>query len=147
MLSFDLGRQFDVVTCLFSAIAYALTTDVLRQAIATMTGHLAPGGVLLVEPFIEPRDWRDRFIHARFVDEPDLKAARMNVSRSEDGVAVLDFHYLIATPAGVEHFTGEHRLALFSREDMESAFRSAGLDVRFDREGLMGRGLYIGATS
>ena len=50
MVDFDLKRQFDVLTCLFSSIGYVKTTPRLNQAIQTMTRHLVTGGVLLVEP-------------------------------------------------------------------------------------------------
>lgn len=49
---FELGRTFDVVTCLFSSIGYAQTEANLRLAIAAMARHLSPGGVLIVEPMI-----------------------------------------------------------------------------------------------
>lgn len=55
MLDFALGRRFDVVTCLFSSIAYSKTVTGLHQAIATMASHLVLGGVLLVGPFFSPR--------------------------------------------------------------------------------------------
>lgn len=48
------------------------------------------------------------------------------------------------TWAGIEHFTEDHTLGLFSHDDYAGAFRAAGLDVIHDSEGLMGRGLYIG---
>ena len=35
-------------------------------------------------------------------------------------------------------------LGLFTRDEMTWAFEFAGMDVRYDSEGLMGRGLYIG---
>ena len=44
MTAFDLGRRFDVVTCLFSSIGYVGTVERLDQAIATMAAHLEPGG-------------------------------------------------------------------------------------------------------
>src|SRR3712207_7289123 len=34
MTDFDLGRRFDVVVCLFSAIGYVLTEERLRQTLA-----------------------------------------------------------------------------------------------------------------
>jgi hypothetical protein len=68
----------------------------------------------------------------------------MSVSAVEDGVSVLDFHYLVATPAGVEHFTERHEMGLFRHEDYVAAFTDAGLRVAHDPEGLIGRGLYIG---
>lgn len=43
MRAFDLGRRFDVVTCLFSSIGYVRTTDGLRSAVAAMARHVAPG--------------------------------------------------------------------------------------------------------
>ncbi len=66
MCDFDLGRQFDVVTCLFSSIGYAGVVEKLEQAIATMARHLLPGGVLLVGPFFSPEAWHVRQPHAMF---------------------------------------------------------------------------------
>jgi hypothetical protein len=55
-----------------------------------------------------------------------------------------DFHYLVGTPAGIEHFTERHEMGLFTDEQHRAAFTAAGLDVAYDAEGLMGRGVYIG---
>ena len=51
MMAFDLGKQFDSITCLFSAIGYALSLENLNRAIGSMAQHLLPGGVLLIEPW------------------------------------------------------------------------------------------------
>lgn len=146
MVNFALGRQFDVVTCLYSSIANVRTEPRLRQAIATMAGHLRPGGVLLAGAFLSPQDWIPGHPHAMFVDEPDLKLARLNVSSvAEAGtVAVLDFHYLVATPEGIEHFTEHHELGLFTEEQYLAAFTQAGLEALHDDAWLEGRGMYIG---
>lgn len=144
MVDFALGRQFDVVTCLFSSIAYTRTVPRLRQAISTMAAHVVPGGVLIIAPFITPKDWNPGHPYAIFVDQPDLKIVRMNVSTAVDNVAMLDFHYLVGTPEGVEHFTEHHELGLFADEQYRAAFTQAGLDVTRDDEGLIGRGLYVG---
>lgn len=144
MTSFDLGHRFDAVICLFSAIAYTLTVARLRQAIQTMARHLYPGGVLLVEPFIQPEEVVVNHVGAVLVDRPDLKVARVNVSRVSGRIVALHFHYLVATPAGVEHFTEQHDLAVFTVDEYLAAFRHAGLQATFDAQGLIGRGLYIG---
>lgn len=144
MGDFALGRQFDVMSVLFSSIAYTRTTPRLDQAVATMARHLAPGGVLLIAPFLSPDAWIPGTPHAVFVDQPDLKLARLNVSTSDGTVAHLDFHYLVATAEGVEHFTEHHELGLFTDEEYRAAFARAGLEVAFDTEGPIGRGLYIG---
>jgi SAM-dependent methyltransferase len=144
MTDFHLGRQFDVIVCLFSAIAYTHTAPRLCQMLRVAAEHLYPGGVFAAEPFIAPERWRDGLVHADFVDQPDLKLARMNISRREGHLAVLDFHFLVATASGVEYFTERHDLALFTHEEYLDAFRLAGLEVHHDPDGLMGRGLYIG---
>jgi SAM-dependent methyltransferase len=144
MIDFDLHRQYDVVACLFSSIAYAKTLPRLRRALASMHRHVGPGGLVIVEPFIRPDRFKPGHVSAIFVDRPDLKVARINLSMVEDGTAILPFHYLVGTPAGVQYFSERHELALFSHDEYLAAFRITGLDVVYDEEGLMGRGLYVG---
>lgn len=49
MRSLRLGRTFDVVF-VHDAIEYMLTEDDLREALLTVSAHLAPGGVALITP-------------------------------------------------------------------------------------------------
>lgn len=147
MTTLDLGREFDLVTCLFSSIAYVVTRERLRQALAAMARHVAPGGLLVLEPWILPDAWLPDHVHALFVDEPDLKIARMNRGAPLDDSIVLEFEYLVATPEGIDHFTERHEAGMFTDEDYREAFEAAGLTVELDPEGLMGRGLYIGARA
>ena len=144
MCDFDLGKRYDVVTCLFSAIGYTGTDPKLQEALQAFSRHVVPGGLVIVEPWITPDRFLANHVGARFVDEPALKVARINTSEIRDGRWVMDFHYLVGTPNGVEHFTERHEMGLFTHDDYMDAFRGAGLEVAHDPEGLMGRGLYIG---
>ena len=144
MRDFDLGRQFDVITCLFSAIGYMPDVSQLRQAIGNMGRHLKPGGVVFVEPWFGPETWKTGTIHTVFVDQHDLKIVRMNLSEQKGNLATFTFHFLVGTPRGVRYFTEYHELALFTQAEYLAAFRTNGLDVTYDAEGLYGRGLYIG---
>jgi SAM-dependent methyltransferase len=146
MLTFDLGRRFDVVTCLFSSIGYVRSVDRLNQAVANLARHARPGGLVIVEPWLTPDSWRPGTLWADYVDEPNLKVARISVSEFDGRVAILDFHILIARDAEVDYFQERHELALFTEDEYLASFRCAGLDVRFDPEGLIGRGLYVGQT-
>lgn len=144
MIDFKIEHSFDVIACLFSAIGYVETQAHLNQAIQNMANHLKPGGILLVEPWFGPGDLDIGKIHATFVNEPDLKIARMNINRVEENISFLDFHYMVATPKGVEYFTETHALGLFKHDEYIQAFKDAGLKAIHDDEGLDGRGLYIG---
>ena len=147
MTGFELGRRFDVVTCLFSSIGYARTEENMRRAIACMARHAAPGGVVLVEPWFTPDAWQPNTVHALYIDEPDLKIARVNTSYVDGRLSYFDLHHLIGTPEGTEHIVERHELGLFERAEVLAAFEAAGLAVTYDAEGLTGRGLYIGVAS
>ncbi len=144
MLDFDLGHPFDAITCLFSSIGYVKTIPRLNQAIGNMARHLKPGGVLLVEPWFTPEKWNTGSVHASFVDQPDLKIVRMNISKRKGRLSFFTLHYMVGTPEGIKHFTELHELGLFTVDETLSAFRAAGLEVYHYPEGLTGRGLYAG---
>ena len=144
MRDFDLGREFDVVTCLFSSIGYARTEDDLRRAVGTLVRHAGPGGVVLVEPWFTPDQWEPRHLSAIFVDEPDLKIARLALSGAVTTPMTMTFHYLVGTGDGIEHFTEDHEVGMFTHQQYVDAFRAAGIEPEHDPAGPMGRGLYVG---
>jgi SAM-dependent methyltransferase len=147
MVDFSLAREFDVVVNLFSSIGYVRSAMKLDSATVNMARHACPGGLVMVEPWIYPEQFTAGRAHALFVDQPGLKIARMDVSKIENGLSVLDFHYLVAEEGGVRYFKERHEVALFTHDEYLSAFRLARLKVDYDPEGLDGRGLYIGSKA
>jgi SAM-dependent methyltransferase len=143
MTDFDLATTYDAVTCLFSAIGYVRTVDMMQRAVACMARHVKPSGVLIVEPWLTPQDWKpgSSFIHAGEIGAD--KVCRMSHSGQQGNLSVLQLHYLRSTADGIEHYSEQLELGLFTRDEMAHAFEAANMDVRYDTEGLMGRGLYI----
>ncbi len=145
MESFDLGREFDVVTCLFSAIGYARSVQGLSRTVRNLARHVAPGGVLVVEPWLTPKVFREGWLHHLVVEREGTVVIRMNGSRLRRGRSVFDFHYLVGRDGEVDHFVERHDLGLFDVPTMLGAFRGAGLSVRYLARGLSTRrGLYVG---
>jgi SAM-dependent methyltransferase len=144
MIDFDLGQTFDVVTCLFSSIGYVKTLDNVEKAAGCMARHLVPGGLLVIEPWFSPDAWHAPSVHGMFIDEPELKIARINTSFVDGRLSYFDLHYLIGTPEGTEHFVERHELGLFETDEVLAALSRAGVEVIYDAEGLTGRGLFIG---
>jgi SAM-dependent methyltransferase len=145
MRSFDLGRRFDVVTCLFSAIGFVGGVEGLERAAQALSRHLESNGVLLVEPWIEPDKWRAGRPHVLTAGDDDLALARVTAtSLRDERISITEMHYLVAPAAGdVEHFVVTHEPYLFTAGEMRAAFEGAGLAVEHDPVGLIGRGLWI----
>lgn len=148
MLSLYLGERFDVVMCLFAAIGYVKTPANLQRAIKAMGQHVARRGVLIVEPWITPQNFRSGDKGITVVETPDVNVVRMNTSkrRIEDGhdISRLEMHYMIGDAEVIETFSETHELGLFSNEMYAQAFSAAGFELKLDHSGLAGRGLFVG---
>jgi hypothetical protein len=144
MTHFNLKSKLDIVTCLFSAIGHLKNTAQLNSAIHTMAEHLKVGGLLVLEPSFRPEVWKRHYIGADFVNEPELKIARISLSDRKGSTAILNMHHLIGTPNGIQYFLERGELQLFKQTDYLDAFHNSGLDLKYNRKGLEGRGLYLG---
>jgi len=148
MTDFALGKTYDIILCLFSSIGYVRTLENVVKTLRGFEAHLAAGGILLVEPWFTPQTWKPHTsVHMLTAETAEGKVCRMNVSGQEGSMSIIDFHYLVGTPEGVTHFTERHELGLFTVEEMLGAFKEAGLAVKYDPEGLDGRGLYLARRS
>jgi SAM-dependent methyltransferase len=131
MRTLDLGRSFDAVICLFSSIGYVTDPAEMRLAVGRLAAHLAPGGVLILDGWVRPDEWR-----ASFRPEPDIAqddetlVVRLAFTHREGNITDLDMHHLVQTAEGIDYFVENHRLALTPTEDYVSAVESAGLAAR-----------------
>jgi SAM-dependent methyltransferase len=145
MTGFDLGRTFDVVICLFSSIGYTRTEERLRSAIASMTAHVAPGGVLVVEPWLTPEQITLGHVGLLTVEDEHVKVARMSQIEVDGQAGTIVMHYLVGTADGIERFDERHEVAQFTWAQYRAAFDDAGLVTTIDETGgPMGRGLIVG---
>lgn len=144
MVSFSLHRQYDAVLCLFSSIGYLKNYSDLASAFTCFNHHLAPNGLLIVEPWFTIENWEPGRMHMISTDEPGLKICRMATSRLEGEFSILEFEYLVGKPGrGIRHFSEEHRLRLTPKKEMMTALESTGFTVAYEEPGLAGRGLYF----
>ncbi len=146
MTTLKLPRSFDAVVCMFSAVGHLKTVERLKSAVGQMAAHLAPGGVLLIEPWIDPADWIVGHVGVDTFEDDEVKVVRMTHAEPVDrGRLVME--WLIGTKAGVTRLRDEHEMGWFTRSEYESAFTDAGLSVHFERSELFTRGLYTGIAS
>jgi dTDP-3-amino-3,4,6-trideoxy-alpha-D-glucopyranose N,N-dimethyltransferase len=146
MRTFRLGRRFDAVVCLFSAIGYMTTLDDLALAVGTMRDHLVEGGVLLVEPWLTPDQWREGTVHGEGATSADLAVARVSRSWREGDESVIEMHWALARADRTWSFTEVHRMGLLTVDQQLDVYRAAGFDVEHEEHGLIGRGLFVAVS-
>jgi SAM-dependent methyltransferase len=144
MRSFDLGRTFDVVSCLSSSIAWMRSRQDLRRAVEAMGAHVRKGGLLLVEPWDFPADAPSDEPWVATKQTPDRVVTLMETTTLDGGAWVQETHWLDRKrPAPIEHRVEVHALGAFEKTDYLEALDHEGFDVAFDPVGLLGRGLFI----
>ena len=144
MRTFDLGRTFDVITCMFSSIGHAVDTDELAAALTRFAAHLAPGGVLVVEPWWFPSTFVDGYVTGDVLDVDGQTMARVSHSSREGDYSRVRVHYVVAgAEEGLRHVTEDLRITLFTQEEYLRGFERAGLAVQYVEGGPSGRGLFI----
>ncbi|MDG4861008.1 class I SAM-dependent methyltransferase [Streptomyces sp. T-3] len=148
MRDFDIRRQFDAVTSMFSSIGNISGAEELRATLRSMARHLRPGGVLVIEPWWFPETFTPDHIGSDVFEYGGMTISRVSHSVREGAHSRMEVHYLVAKPGeGIWHFTDEHSMALYSRDEYEAAFTEAGLNVEFLDLGNGGPGVFVGTTT
>lgn len=142
MSDFALDRRYDVILCLFSSIGYLVTLERVTSALTCFRRHLAPRGVVLVEPWFPPGVLDTTRVFESVGTYLGKRVARTGRAEVEGRISRLLFEYEIEGAEGIERASEVHELGLFRPEEMGEAFAQAGLGAEFDPVGLSGRGLW-----
>jgi SAM-dependent methyltransferase len=144
MRTFDLGRTFDAVTCLFSSVGYLRDDAELAAAIGRMAAHLNSGGVLVVDGWVRLDAWWPGIgVHALAETADGVAAARVARTWRDGDRTVLDMRYLIATAEGFEHEQEVHELTLFTDAAYRAAFTAASLTPEVVPSPMQDRDRYV----
>lgn len=142
MRDFHVPQRYDAVVCLFSSIGYLEVIESVVEALRCFREHLAPGGVVVVEPWFAPGVLDPGRISETTAEANGVRVTRRSTLELEGRISRLRFDYDIADASGTRHAIELHELGLFIPEEMLAAFREAQLDVTYDPQGLTDRGLY-----
>ncbi|WP_406864160.1 class I SAM-dependent methyltransferase [Streptomyces sp. HUAS MG47] len=146
MRTFDLGRRFDAIVSLFAVIGNLVGQDQLDATLANFARHLAPGGVVVLEPWWFPENFTPEHVGASLTTVDGRTVSRVSHTvRHSETASRMDVHYLVAEPGkGVQHFSDTHVLSLYGREQFEKAFARAGLSLEYVEGDYDGNGLFVG---
>lgn len=146
MITLDLNKKFDVIISLFSSIGHVKTYDNLEQTLQNFSKHLKKGGIVIIEPWLTKSTYDAGRPGMTTYDTEDIKIARLNTTKIEDDLSILEFYYLIAERnKDIVYYSEKHELGLFEIDKFSKYMTNSGLKAQFLEDGLMkGRGLYIG---
>ncbi|GAA2961888.1 class I SAM-dependent DNA methyltransferase [Actinokineospora diospyrosa] len=145
MRSFDLGRGFDAVTCMFGSIGHTMAEAELDAALACFARHLNPGGVLVVDPWWFAETFTDGYIAGDVVEVEGLTVARVSHATRVGDKSRMEVHYTVARPEGITHFAETYLASLYTRQQYEDAFTRAGLTADYLPGVQNGRGAFVAA--
>jgi len=147
MCEMDLGRRFDVITCLFSAIGHLPDTEALHQTVARFTEHLEPGGLIIIDGWVTPDRWEDGrcgVITGSIEGGHLARAARVS---SRGRISMIDFHYLHITADAIEHLEEHIELTMFTEDDYRAAFTASGMSMEVVASPMPERDRYLGVKN
>jgi SAM-dependent methyltransferase len=147
MSDFALGQRYDAILCLFSSIGYLVTLERVTCAFVCFRQHLAPEGVVLVEPWFAPGSLDTERVFRLTGMHRGMRVTRIGRNRVEGRISRLHFEYEFDGPNGQQRVAEVHELGLFTNKEMEDAFGRAGLNATLDPTGLTGRGLWIATAA
>jgi len=136
MRAFEVDQPLDAVLCLFSSIGYLRDEAELAAAASCFAAALRPGGVLLIEPWVDPAEFRPGHATLDVWRGDDLHLARSAFASRRGELSRIEFRWIAASPAGgVELESEVHELWLCPRATMQAALEAEGFSVRWDPGG------------
>jgi len=146
MGTFRLKDRFDVVTCLFSAIGHLRTKAQVRRAFENFCRHLKPGGVAIVEPWIDTSVFHPGAVFLGTYQSSDLVIARVAYSTRQGSHSRVHYHFLVGEPGREVRYYDDFSIGLLlSRRELLRLMQGAGLRAHYISPGFSpGRGLLVG---
>ena len=145
MTQMSLGKQFDVITCLFGSVNYIQTREGLSKTFKAFSDHLNKGGIVVFEPMFTEENLYLGNLGFTYVDGDDVKLARMNLVRREGDLVLLDFHFLVGTSEGINYYKDPSPMSVFSHDTLVTIMEDNGFHVEHEKaESMKSAGLFIG---
>jgi len=143
MSDFHLSGRYDAVLCLFSSIGYLKTLDRVGRALTCFREHLAPGGMIVIEPWFAPGMLDPERVSQHGGEANGVRVSRVSRIEIEGRLSRLHFEYEITDATGTRRSSEVHELGLFTTAELLRTFQRVGLQADHHPKGLTDRGLYV----
>lgn len=115
---------FDVILCVDGAVGY-IQQERLAQTFSTFAKHMVSGGLLIIEPWYTPGDWRPGRVHVVHHERDGTTVIRVGYGHADGS---LDFHTVVGDSTGVRAFDESYSFALHANSAVTRALQSTQFD-------------------
>jgi ubiquinone/menaquinone biosynthesis C-methylase UbiE len=129
MKNLELKSNFDIVTCIFSAIHYNRNSQEHETTLTNFYNHLKTGGILIFDLSLNRENWIEGLVSVDTVVEEDLKIARICQSKLNNGIFNANFIFLVKDHGKFDFDIDEHELGIFKMEDVISIMNKVGFET------------------
>jgi len=144
MADFASPAKYDAILCLFSSLAYVETEERLRSTARCFAQCCEPGSWLLIESWYEPDEWEDSIDASESFDQQtNTKVLKARQGKREGAVSILTVDYHVERDGETLDFSETHRLGLFTKSQITSAFKDAGFEMGQPSSGSVYMGCYL----
>jgi len=146
MTDFKLKSRFDVIVCLFSSIGYVQSFKNLVKTLENFYKHLKDTGLVIVEPWVFKKDFKEGHISLDTYEDDELKFVRMATSIISRSIWLIHMHYLLGKKKEIKYFAEVHKMLALDYQDYVRAFELAKFeDIMYLTENLWDgcRGLFL----
>jgi ubiquinone/menaquinone biosynthesis C-methylase UbiE len=116
MKNLELNSNFDVITCIFSAIHYNINCKELEKTLFNFYRYLKTGGILIFDLSLNHENWIEGLVSVDTVVEEDLKIARICQSKLNNGIFNANFVFLVKDKGEFDFDIDEHVLGVFTTD-------------------------------
>lgn len=133
MQSFKSKRKYDIITCLFSAMSYNKNKSELNQTLLNFYNLLNKGGVVIFDITLF-KNIEERYpAYLATFSEDNLQigmVSQWRQSKENPDIFNVNFLILVKEKGKVDFEIDEHELRRFTIEDVRSAMKTIGFDVK-----------------
>lgn len=142
---FKSSEKFDVVTCLFSSIAYIKSGKDLKEAINIFFNNLKTGGVLLIETLYLKDKFSGIENHTRFYKDKNIALKRTtNISADSDTATIKSVYEITENGEAKKIINDEHILQLHDERKLISLMEDIGFQVKIFNYKKTGTTIFLG---
>ena len=142
MLNLRLNTYFDIITCLFGAIAYARNYQNLKRVMNNFYKHLKPGGILIIDGWYNIDQWKAGAVSLGVYGTNNLKIIRVGYNKIKGNTALFEDHYLIAKKR-IKHFSSEQQFGLFGPDTVIKLLNKYGFKSKIIKDTSLNNTRYV----